>query len=88
MGWKGIVLPRTGSVKQSNSQAPTGLLYFSIGVHGSRTGMILSQPCDNCRGREMRPLGNPLGLQPYLIDFKSDRYALFILPADDSYMVL
>lgn len=84
MGWKGIALPRTGSVKQSNAQAPTRLLYFSVEVHGSTTGMILAQPCDNCWRREMRPLGNPPGLQKYLIDFKSDRYASFVLlPGDD-----
>jgi hypothetical protein len=79
MGWKGIALPRTGSVKQSNQQTPTGLLYFSIEVHGSTTGIYLTQPCDNCRRREMRLLGNPHGLPPYLIDFKSDRYVQFVL---------
>jgi hypothetical protein len=79
MGWKGITLPRTGSVKQSNQQAPTRLLYFSIEVHGSTTGMSLAQPCDNCWRREMRPLGNPQGLPHYLIDFKSDRYVQFLL---------
>src|SRR5258706_11631341 len=79
MGWTGIVLPRTGSVKQSNQQAPAGLLYFSIEVHGSTTGMYLTRPCDNCWRREMRPLGNPHGLPHYLIDFKSDRYMQFVL---------
>jgi hypothetical protein len=79
MGWKGIALPRTGSVKQSNQQAPTGLLYFSIQVHGSTTGMCLTQPCDNCWRREMRLLGNPHGLPHYLIDFKSDRHVQFVL---------
>ena len=79
MGWKGIALPRTGSVRQSNQQPPTGLLYFSIEVHGSTTGMCLTQPCDNCWRREMRPLGNPHGLPHYLIDFKCDRYVPFVL---------
>jgi hypothetical protein len=79
MGWKGIALPRTGSVKQSNQQAPTGLLYFSVEVHGGTTGMCLNQPCDNCWRREMRLLGNPHGLPHYLIDFKSDRYVEFVL---------
>ena len=79
MGWKGIALPRTGSVKPPNQQAPTGLLYFSIEVHGSTTGMSLTQPCDNCRRREMQFPGNPHGLPHYLIDFKSDRYVHFVL---------
>jgi len=79
MGWKGIALPKTGSVKQPNQQAPTRLLYFSIGVHGSMTGMSLTQPCDNCWRREMRPSGNPHDLPHYLIDFKSDKYVLFML---------
>jgi hypothetical protein len=78
MGWKGIALPRTGSVKQSNQEAPTGLLYFSIEVHGNTTGMCLTKPCDNCWRREMRLLGNLHGPLPYLIDFKSDRYVQFV----------
>jgi len=81
MGWKGIALPRTGNVKQSNQQPPTRLLYFSIEVHGSTTGMCLtqpSQPCDNCWRREMRLLGNPHNLPYYLIDFKSDRFVQFV----------
>ena len=79
MPWKGIVLPGTGSVRQSNQQAPTGLLYFSIQVHGSTTGMCLTQPCDNCWRRETRLQGNPPGLPHYLIDFKSDRCVQFVL---------
>jgi len=79
IGWRGIALPRTGSVKQPNQQAPTGLLYLSIEVHGSMTGVCLTQPCDNCWRREMRSLGNPHGLPHYLIDFKSDRYVQFVL---------
>ena len=74
MGWKGIALSRTGSVKQPNQHPPARLLYFSIEVHGSTTGMSLTQPCDNCWRREMRVLGNPNGLPHYLVDFKSDRY--------------
>ena len=79
MGWKGIALPKTGSVKPPNQQTPTGLLYFSIEVHGSTTGMTLTQPCDNCWRREMQFPGNPHGLPCYLIDFKSDRYVQFVL---------
>ena len=79
MGWKAIALSRTSSVKQSNQQPPAGLLYFSIEVHGSTTGMRLTQPCANCWRREMRVLGNPNGLPHYLIDFKSDRYVQFVL---------
>ena len=79
MGWKGIAVPRTGSVQQSNQQPPTGLLYFSIEVHGGTTGMCLTRPCDNCQRREMRSLGNPYGLSHYLIDFKSDRHVQIVL---------
>ena len=77
MGWKGIALPKTVSVKQTNQQAPTRLLYFSIQVHGSTTGMALIYPCPDCWPREM-PLGHPR-LTDYLIDFKSDRYMQFVL---------
>ena len=79
MGWKGIAIPRTGSVQQSNQQVPTRLLYFSIEVHGSTTGMCLTQPCEYCWRREMRLLDNPHGLPHYLIDFRSDRYVQSVL---------
>ena len=79
MQWQGIALPRTGSVKQSNQSAPTRLLHLSIKVHGSTTGMLLTEPCDKCWRREMRALGDPRDLPQYLIDFKSSRYALFLL---------
>ena len=79
MGWKGIALPRTGGVRQSNQQVPTGLLNFSIEAHGSTTGMCLTQPCDNCWRREMRLQGNPHDIPHYLIDFRSDRHVQFVL---------
>ena len=75
LGWDGIQLPHTGSVKSGQQAAPNNLLKLSIQVSRYSTAVPNIQPCPNCWDRERKgidPNSFQSNLEPYMINFKAE----------------
>ena len=86
--WKGIRLPRTGSVKSGQQSVLGKLLKLSIQVFGCSTAVPNIQPCPTCWNRERQTLDPnvfPSNLQPYMVDFKAENLTTLLSgPLDGS----